>query len=163
MSDSSIVSKGTEISTSSASPGKTPREIWEHAVSHQRTRDVDSWANSFAVDGVLEWPFRLEGFPARVEGREAIRAMVGPVWDRAQKVGRNILGHDRVTVYETTDPEVAVIEFDVYGEAAGKPFRQSLLYVLRVRDGQIVLLRDYVDSAGLSALFREAAAAAAGS
>ena len=153
MSDSAIVSKGTEISA-----GNTPREIWEHAVSHQCTRDVDGWANSFAVDAVLEWPFRPEGFPARVEGREAIRAMVGPVWERAKKVGRKILGHDRVTVHETTDPEVAVFEFDVYGESAGKPFRQSLLYVLRVRDGQIVLLRDYVDSAGLNGLLREAAA-----
>ncbi len=153
MSDSSLISKGAEISA-----GKTVREIWERAVAHQCTRDIDAWVESFAMDGVIEWPFTPMGVPKRAEGRGAIRAAVAPVWEQAKKTGRKIMGHDRVVVHETADPEVAVIEFDVFGENAGAPFRQSMLYVLRVRAGKIVHLRDYVDSAGLNDLIRQAAA-----
>ena len=145
--------KDAEISTQ-----KTPREVWEHAVSHQRTRDIDGWVNTFAADGVMEWPFTPEGVPRRAEGREGIRATVGPVWERAKKNSRNIFGHDHIVVHETRDSEVIFVEFDLYGEAAGKPFRQSLLYMLRVRAGHIALLRDYVDTAALNALFRTASA-----
>jgi ketosteroid isomerase-like protein len=134
--------------------------VWEHAVSHQGTRDIDGWVNSFAPDGVMEWPFTPEGVPRRAEGREAIRGAVGPVWERAKKTGRNILGHDSIVVHETQDAEVIFVEFDVYGEAAGKPFRQSLLYMLRARAGRIVLLRDYVDTARLNALVRATGAGA---
>jgi ketosteroid isomerase-like protein len=98
--------------------------------------------------------------PRRAEGREGIRATLGPVWERAKKNGRNILGHDHIVVHETRDPEVIFVEFDVYGEAASTPFRQSLLYLLRVRAGHIALLRDYVDTAALNALFRTASAGA---
>jgi hypothetical protein len=139
---------------------KTPREVWEHAVSHQRTRDIDGFVKRFAPDGVMEWPFTPEGLPRRAEGREGIRATVGPVWERAKKSGRNIFGHDNIIVHETRDPEVIFVEFDLYGEVTGKPFRQSLLYLLRVRAGHIALLRDYVDTAGLNALFRTASAGA---
>src|SRR4051812_3003626 len=106
---------------------RTPREVWEHAVSHQRTRDIDGWVNSFATDGVMEFPFPPEGVPRRAEGREGIRAALGPVWERAKTTNRKILGHDHIVVHETQDPEVIFVDFDVYGEAAGKPFRQSLL------------------------------------
>ncbi|HWL88375.1 MAG TPA: nuclear transport factor 2 family protein [Polyangiaceae bacterium] len=155
MSDSNQVPRAAEISTV-----KTPREVWEHAVSHQRTRDIDGWVDSFAVDGVIEWPFTPLGFPRRAEGREAIRASVGPIWERAKEMNRKIMGHDRVVVHETSDPEVVVVEFDVVGEIAGKPFRQSLVYVVRARAGRIVLLRDYLDSAALNELLQTRPAAA---
>jgi ketosteroid isomerase-like protein len=133
---------------------ETLREVWEHLVSHQVTRDIDGWINCFAVDGVMEWPFRLKGVPARLDGREAIRAAVAPVWERARNANRRITGHERVVFHQATEPEVAIVEFDMVGETARGPFRQAMGYVMHVRDGRVVLLRELVDTAALSELFQ---------
>jgi len=130
------------------------RELWEQLVAHQITRDIDGWVESFAVDGVMEWPFRLKEVPPRLEGRPAIRAALEPVWDRAKKLNRRISGHERVVFHETTDPEVALVEFDIVGESARGPFRQTVLYLLRARAGRVLLLREFVDTAALSELFQ---------
>ena len=130
------------------------REVWEHLVSHQVTRALDGWVNSFAVDGVMEWPFRLKGVPPRLEGQQAIRAALEPVWERAKQSNRRITGHERVVFHETQDPEVAIVEFDMVGETARGPFRQAMVYLLRVRNGRVLLLREFVDTAALSELFQ---------
>ena len=130
------------------------REVWEHLVSHQVTRDIDGWVDSFAADGVMEWPFRLTGVPPRLEGRHAIRAALEPVWERAKKSNRRILGHESVVFHATTDPEVAIVEFDMVGETARGPFRQSMVYLLRVQSGRLLLLREFVDTAALRQLFQ---------
>jgi uncharacterized protein len=130
------------------------REVWEHLISHQVTRDIDGWVASFAVDGVMEWPFRLKDVPPRLEGRQAIRAAVEPVWERAKSSNRRIVGHERVVFHETTDPEVAIVEFDLVGETARGAFRQPMVYLLRARNGLLLLLREFVDTAGLNELFQ---------
>lgn len=132
------------------------REIWEHLVSHQVTRDIDAYLECFTADAILEWPFKMQGVPARLEGREAIRAAVGPVWERAKSSNRRITGHDRVVFHQTTDPDVAIVEFDMLGETVRGPFRQAMVYVLRVRDGRVALLRELVDTLALSEMFRAA-------
>ena len=129
-------------------------EVWEHLVSHQVTRDIDGWVESFTVDGVMEWPFRLKGVPPRLEGREAIRAALEPVWERAKQSNRRITGHERVVFHETKDPEVAIVEFDMVGETVRGPFRQTMVYLLRVRGGRVLLLREFVDTAALHELFQ---------
>ena len=128
------------------------RRVWDHLVSHQPSRDLDGWVNCFAGDGAMEWPFRINGVPPRAEGREAIRAALEPIWTRAKEANRRIHKHDNVVFHRTTDPQVAIVEFDVVGETPRGSFRQSMLYVLRARNGQVLLLRDYVDTGGLSAL-----------
>jgi ketosteroid isomerase-like protein len=133
---------------------ETLQDVWEHLVSFQVTRDIDGWIDCFAVDGVLEWPFRLKDVPARLAGRDAIRAAVGPVWERAKKANRRITGHEHVVFHQTTDPEVAIVEFDMIGETVRGPFRQAMVYLLRVRDRRVVLLREFVDTAALIELFQ---------
>jgi hypothetical protein len=51
------------------------------------------------------------------------------------------------TIHETTDPEVIVAEFEYQGTAAetGEEFALPGVFVMRVRDGEIVSSRDYVD------------------
>lgn len=134
------------------------REVWEHLVDHQLERDIEGWVSCFAPDGVVEWPFRVNGVPARAEGQDAIRAALAPAWERARKTNRRITGHDRVVFHETKDPEVVIVEFEVFGEAANGPFRQAMLNVLRIRDGRVVLLRDFIDTGALSELIRAAPA-----
>lgn len=135
------------------------REVWEHLVSHQITRDLDGWVSCFAADGVLEWPFRLKGVPARLAGQDAIRAAIGPVWERARRANRRITGHDQAVFHETTDPEVLIVEFEIVGETAQGPFRQPAVYLLRVREGRVVLLREFMDTAAISELFQAGAPA----
>lgn len=132
----------------------TLRDVWEHLVSHQIDRDIDGWVSCFAEDGVVEWPFRVQGVPPRVEGRDAIRAALTPVWERARTSSRRISGHDNVVVHETKDPEVVIVEFDIVGETGEGPFRQAMLNVLRIRDGRVVLLRDFIDTAALSGMIQ---------
>lgn len=48
-----------------------------------------------------------------------------------------------ITIHETTDPEVIVAEFEYQGTVAGEPFTRPAIFVLRVRDGEIVESRDY--------------------
>jgi ketosteroid isomerase-like protein len=52
-----------------------------------------------------------------------------------------------ITVHETSDPEVIVGEFEYRGVApgTGEPFAIPNVFVIRVRDGQIVESRDYAD------------------
>jgi ketosteroid isomerase-like protein len=52
-----------------------------------------------------------------------------------------------VTVHQTADPEVIVGEFEYRGTApdTGEPFVIPNVFVIRVRDGQIVESRDYAD------------------
>jgi len=54
---------------------------------------------------------------------------------------------ENIVVHETRDPEVIVAEFEYRGavHATGEPFAIPCVFVMRVRDGQIVESRDYVD------------------
>jgi ketosteroid isomerase-like protein len=55
-----------------------------------------------------------------------------------------------VMVYETTDPEVIIGEWAATGRVSttGRPFAISGLLVIRVREGLIVHVRDYMDALG---------------
>ncbi len=57
-----------------------------------------------------------------------------------------------ITIHETADPEVIVAEFEYRGTVpgTGEPFALPGIFVIRVRDGQIVSSRDYVDHLGLA-------------
>lgn len=52
-----------------------------------------------------------------------------------------------ITIHETTDPEVIIAEFEYQGTVAdtGEQFAQPAIFVLRVRDGEIISSRDYFD------------------
>jgi ketosteroid isomerase-like protein len=52
-----------------------------------------------------------------------------------------------ITIHETTDPEVIIAEFEYRGTVAdtGEPFALPGIFVLRVRNGEIVSSRDYFD------------------
>ncbi len=66
------------------------------------------------------------------------------------------------TVHVTADPEVVVGEFRYVGSVNGRPFDLPCIFVLRVRDGEIVESRDYADHVGLARAFGRIAEFAAG-
>jgi ketosteroid isomerase-like protein len=57
---------------------------------------------------------------------------------------------DGVVIHETTDPEVIVAEFEYRGTGPRGPFALPCVFVMRVRDGQIVWSRDYSSQLGIA-------------
>jgi ketosteroid isomerase-like protein len=142
-----LVEQWSWSATAQRAPGPGPRAVWEEAHRHVRDYDADGFAETFAVDGLMELPF-VAGVPPRLEGREEIRRLLTPAMCAANDAGRKITGYDPPVVHATEDPEVVVVECDLNGEdAAGKAYRLPYAQILRVRDGRIVVLRDYFDSA----------------
>ncbi|RMI29332.1 nuclear transport factor 2 family protein [Nocardia stercoris] len=131
---------------------RTPRELVEHLFGGLPSRDADAFLAHFAEDAVFEIPFTVPGMPQRLEGRAAIREHLAERWSGPIQ---DIQVHGmRQEIYETTDPEVVVVENDVDITPAGGErvqFRGSL-NVIRIRDGRVVLFRDYMDTARLAGL-----------
>jgi ketosteroid isomerase-like protein len=72
--------------------------------------------------------------PARTEGVERFEAV------------------DRI-VHVTGDPEVVIGEFRYVGSVGGRSFEVPCIFVLRVRDGEIVESRDYTDHLAFARAF----------
>lgn len=49
-----------------------------------------------------------------------------------------------IVVHETADPEVIVAEFRYLGSVGARSFQVPCVFVMRVRDGEIVESRDYI-------------------
>ncbi|WP_214320133.1 nuclear transport factor 2 family protein [Nonomuraea sediminis] len=114
-------------------------EIAQHFT---RPGDPGRLLELMAPDGVIEWPYRPEGVPGVLRGRDEIAAFVG-------EQGGIITFHEYTDVvfHETADPEVVIVEYTAHGTvtATGAPFTQRPIQVIRVRDGRIVSFRDYVN------------------
>jgi ketosteroid isomerase-like protein len=148
-----------------ATPGDraamTPYEVFELKERRVLDYDMGGQADLFAEDGVMEFPFAPPGVPRRLEGREAIRTVLGTAAERARQAGVRLEWHGEYTVHQTGDPEVIVVEFEARGRGADeRVHRVPYLQVLRVRDGQIVHFRDYWSIETAAPLWGEAAAAA---
>jgi ketosteroid isomerase-like protein len=120
----------------------TPLEVLERRRRLLIARDMAGFAELFAVDGVIEMPFAAKGLPARLEGREAIRAFS----TRTGRTPLEITDLRTRQVHQTDDPEVVIIELTSVGRVAttGQEFEVPCIQVFRIRDGEIVLFRDYV-------------------
>lgn len=135
---------GTDSDNDTAVPSGTgPRAVFARYQQAVLANSPDAMADLFAADGVQEFPFRLPGIPERLEGREAVRSWL------SRTAGQSIRfqAYRDVTIHDTTDPEVIVVEhaIDCTHLGTGRPLRMSYVYVLRARDGRITLLRDYAN------------------
>lgn len=104
--------------------------------------DAERFLELMAPDGVIEWPYRPEGVPGEVRGREAIGAFMA---DGGKLI--TFSEYTDVQVHETLDPEVVIVEYVAHGTvtATGQPFEQRPVAVFRVRDGHVVSYRDYIN------------------
>src|ERR1700689_4250977 len=116
--------------------------------------DIDGFVNLFAPDGVIEGPFTgPPGTSLRLAGREAIReysrhVMASPL---------RLEDFEVVELYQTQDPEVVIVELRTKGTLTtmGQSFVATSIQILRIREGQIVLFRDFADSRVLEEVIRE--------
>ena len=122
--------------------GASPYDVWEFACGLLRDGWAASWADMFAEDGVLEIPLGRPLLPPRLVGREEIRVLA-PVQKRAYEM--HPATRTNLVVHETTDPEVIVCEFvsERQEKSTGNVYKMPYVHVVRVRNGEIVHLRDY--------------------
>jgi ketosteroid isomerase-like protein len=110
------------------------------------THDGNGQADLYAADGVLEWPFAPEGVPRRVEGREEIRKLLVRLHEGTRRAPATVgEGDASVVWHETADPEVGIAEIDARMTTADGTVQRTLVQIYRVRDGEIVSLRDFWD------------------
>ena len=129
---------------------RTPRQVAEQVRKMVAGEEV-VFADLFAADGVLAYPFAPPGQPPELRGRDAIRAFfagLGNARDLFVMEGVDAL------VRETDDPEVVITEITHYGRSnvTGAPYRFAALGVIRVRDGEIIHYDDYMDPIALARL-----------
>jgi len=138
---------------------RSPREVVEQ-VRRMVAGEGVVFADLFADDGVLQYPFAVPGQPRELRGREAIRAHFG-----GASGSRALFEMDGVEalVRETDDPEVIVAEIEHHGRSrvSGEAYRFRALGVIRVRKGQIVSYQDYMDPIATAQLLGRTAELAA--
>lgn len=145
--------------TVSASLG--PREVLARYQRAMLDKSADDLADLYAVDAVHEFPLLFPGMPERYEGRDEVRAGYRAAWGTSPAQPQEIR---EVVVHESTDPEVITVEQLVTGTVTttGRPFSFPGLLVIRVRNGHIVHVRDYMDGLGVAHAMDRLAAVVAG-
>lgn len=128
-----------------------PREAFERFRDMMLTGSSVGLESLLAADGVVETPFAPAGAPRRFDSRDAFAASAVPRREALAGHIRFTAVHD-VVVHETADPEVAVIEYKVDGVRVADGFRATATFavVVRVRDGRVVLWREYQDPAAMA-------------
>jgi uncharacterized protein len=132
----------------------TPREVAEQVRKMVAGEGV-VFADLFAPDGVLAYPFAPPGHPQELRGQDAIRAFFAAP-GRSRELF-TMEGIDAVT-WQTDDPEVAVTQITHHGKSnvAGTPYQLTALGIIRVRDGLIVRYEDYMDPIALARMLGRA-------
>ncbi|SHH21051.1 nuclear transport factor 2 family protein [Ferrimonas marina] len=106
---------------------------------------MDDFAEVWNEDAVQHMPYAPEGFPKRVEGKEALIAHYAGWPDNAGKA--DFLSQFRV--YPMVDPQWVFVEF--VGEAeirpTGRTYHQNYGGLFHVVGGKISLFREYFDPA----------------
>jgi len=125
----------------------TPVEVLQRRQELLIGQDLEGFAGLFAPDGVIEIPSAGPGLPGRLEGRAAIAE-----FSRRTATGMRIDGFETVAVYETADPEVVIAETVLRATVAatGESLVAPSIQVVRIRDGQILLFRDYAGRPSLA-------------
>jgi ketosteroid isomerase-like protein len=132
---------------SEVSTAQGPLQVLERRDKVIVDHDMEAFVDLFAEEAVIEMPFTTGELPSRLEGREVIRAF-------SLHADRDAMRLDELRVHQihqTADPEVVIVELTSVGHvtATGAPFEVPCIQVFRIRDGRIVLFRDYVGHAFL--------------
>ncbi len=129
----------------------TPREIFD-GMRAQWLADLPTYnADSLADDVVIETPFAAPGSPTRIEGKQRVLE-----YTQAGRAAFPVRFDDcrNVVVYDTADPEVIVVEYELVGThtATGVTASAPFIGVLRTRDGKLAHWREYQHTLAIAAL-----------
>ena len=132
----------------------TPADVLARRCYLTLNGDADGIADLFAPDAVIEFSFHgPPGTPVRLEGREAIReysrnVMASPLRLEEYKVAE---------LYQAQDPEVVIAEIRAKATmtTTGRSLTTTSIQILRIREGHIVLWRDFADPRVLEEMIGE--------
>ncbi|MFF1279116.1 nuclear transport factor 2 family protein [Streptomyces marokkonensis] len=117
-----------------------PAALYRHSLRLLLDKNIPAWVALWAEDGRLEFPFAPQGWPQRLEGKEAIAAYMRHYPDHIDL-------HDfpDPRIHQTTDPETIVVEMRGVGRLVetGAPLDMTYIAVVTVQEGQITSYRDY--------------------
>lgn len=118
----------------------TPEEVFRRGLELLLVKDMDGFADLWAENGTMEFPFAAVGSPKRLDGKEEVRRYLAGF---PQMV--DYREFPSVKVHRTQNPEVIVVEFGAGGRivSTGKPFEMRYVAVITAREGRIVSYRDY--------------------
>ncbi len=121
----------------------TPADVLAQRRHLTLSGDADGLADLYAPDAVIEAPFAPPGARSCLVGREVIR-------EYSRRVVASPLrleDYEVTELYQTQDPEVVIVEMRAKGTVTttGRSFTATSIQVLRIRDGQIVLFRDFAN------------------
>ena len=125
-------------------PPATPADVLARRRQLMLTGDTDGFADLFAPDAVIEFSFHgPPGTPVRLAGREVIREYSRQVMASPLRLE----DYEVAELYQAQDPEVVIVEMRAKATVTttGRSITASSIQVLRIRDGHIVLFRDYAD------------------
>ena len=125
-------------------PSATPADVLARRRQLMLDGDADGLADLFAPDAVIEFSFHgPPGTPVRLAGRETIREYSRQVMASPLRLEE----YEVAELYQTQDPEVVVAEMRAKATVTttGRPLNATSIQVLRIRDGHIVLFRDFAD------------------
>jgi uncharacterized protein len=135
-------------------PYATPADVLARRRHLTLNGDADGLADLFAPDAVIEAPFAgSPGMLARLEGREAIREYSRQVVASPLRLE----DYEVAEFYQTQDPEVVIVEMRAKATvtATGRSFTATSIQILRIREGHIVLFRDFADPRVLAEVIGE--------
>jgi ketosteroid isomerase-like protein len=126
----------------------TPAQVLERRRELVLNLDAEGFADLFAADGVIEIPFAGPELPARIDGQQAIRDYSRRIATAALRID----GLDTVAVHHTDDPEVLIVELVARGTVitTGHAITARSIQIFRIRDGKILLFRDYANPNALA-------------
>jgi uncharacterized protein len=134
-------------------PAPTPADVLAQRHRLILSGDADGYADLFASDGVIELPFAPPGAPSRLAGQDAIREysrhfLASPV---------KLEDLQDAELYQTQDPEVVITEVRAKATltTTGQSFATTSIQIYRVREGRIILFRDFANPQVMENLTKE--------
>ncbi|MER7967449.1 nuclear transport factor 2 family protein [Streptomyces sp. NPDC096080] len=117
-----------------------PADLYRHSLRLLLDKDIPAWVALWAEDGLMEFPFAPDGWPRRLEGREAISAYMRHYPDHI-----DLHGFPDLRIHQTTDPRTIVVEMRGVGRLveSDAPFDMTYIAVVTVQEGLITSYRDY--------------------
>jgi ketosteroid isomerase-like protein len=102
--------------------------------------DGEHFWDAVAKNASFEFLYTFPGFPNKIEGRKAYMDWFA---------GYPMVLHsaDNLKVYQTTDNNVVILEYQVHGIApTGKRYDNHFCSIITIKDRRIIHWRDYMDS-----------------
>ncbi|MEU3712023.1 nuclear transport factor 2 family protein [Streptomyces catenulae] len=118
----------------------SPADLYRHSLRLLLDKNIPAWVALWAEDGLMEFPFAPDGWPRRLEGKEAIAAYMRHYPDHI-----DLYDFPDLRIHQTDDPQTLVAEMRGVGRLreSGTPFDMTYIAIVTVQEGHITSYRDY--------------------